>query len=357
MQLNDFHYELPAALIAKYPLSMRSASRLLCLAQPAGLVHRHFSAILDLVHAGDLMIFNDTRVFPARLIGRKATGGQVEILVERILDEKRILGQVRSSKALRPGSPLFLAGAHQLEVGERAGAFYELHYRPQDGMSAAAMIDDVGRVPLPPYIQRLPEEADKTRYQTVYARHPGSVAAPTAGLHFDEALLEALRAKKIDMAHLTLHIGAGTFAPVRVSNILEHRIHAEYLEVGASVCEKIAAAKARKSRVIAVGTTSLRALETAAKNGTIAPYRGETHLFIYPGYVFQCVDVLITNLHLPRSTLLMLVCAFGGHEKVMQAYQTAVAQGYRFYSYGDAMWVEREAPHPAAPRMHQGAAG
>lgn len=341
MQLNDFNFELPAELIARYPLAKRSASRLLCLASKnKDVVHGQFSMLVDLLQEGDLLVFNDTKVIPARLLGVKTTGGQVEILVERILDEQHILAQVRASKILRLGSYLQLAQHEQLQVVDRQNQFYKLRYDNQN-RSILEMIELLGQIPLPPYMQRTPEEMDIERYQTIYARHKGSVAAPTAGLHFDDDVMAALLAKKVDMGYLTLHVGAGTFSPIRVDNIHEHKMHAEYLDVSAELCTKIVAAKARGKRVVAVGTTSLRALETAAQSGVIGPYQGETSIFIYPGYEFRTADALITNFHLPRSTLLMLVSAFGGFDKVMHAYREAVKQAYRFYSYGDAMWVER----------------
>jgi S-adenosylmethionine:tRNA ribosyltransferase-isomerase len=338
MQLDDFNFELPSELIARYPLARRSDSRLLCLLAD-NLIHRQFSSVVDALQAGDLLIFNDTKVIPARLLGVKTTGGQVEVLVERILDEEHILAQVRSSKPLRPGSSLQLAQNQTVEVVDKQNQFYKLRYANKD-CSILEMIEAIGQIPLPPYMQRTPDESDQDRYQTIYAKHKGSVAAPTAGLHFDDEVMEKLRAKKVEMGYLTLHIGAGTFAPVRVENIFEHKMHAEYLDISAELCAKIHAARASGRRVIAVGTTSLRALETAAQHGSVQPYRGETSIFIYPGYEFKSADVLITNLHLPKSTLLMLVCAFGGYERVMRAYREAVREGYRFYSYGDAMWVE-----------------
>lgn len=342
MQLNDFNYDLPDGLIARYPLEKRSDSKLICLENKAShSSHHQFSRVLDLLQEGDLLVFNDTKVIPARLLGAKPTGGVVEILVERILDDEHILAQVRSSKPLRLGSHLQLAQNEQIKVADRNNQFYKLQYENKN-KTILDMIETLGQIPLPPYMHRTPEEMDKERYQTIYAKHKGSVAAPTAGFHFDDELLEKLKAKKVDMGYLTLHIGAGTFSPVRVENILEHKMHAEYLDVSTELCTKIAAAKARCKRVIAVGTTTLRALETAAQSGSIKPYRGETSIFIYPGYEFRSADVLITNLHLPRSTLLMLVCAFGGFDKVMRAYREAVRESYRFYSYGDAMWVERE---------------
>ena len=315
MQLSDFNFNLPPELIARYPLAKRSASRLLCLNGNMGSVsHRCFDSIVDLIEEGDLLVFNDTKVIPARLLGQKTTGGHAEMLVERILDSQRILAQVRVSKALRLGDYLLFPGNIHLEVINRQDQFYELRYNKND-RTILDVIESIGHIPLPPYLHRSPEESDKERYQTVYARSKGSVAAPTAGFHFDEELLQALRNKQIDMGYLTLHIGAGTFLPVRAETINQHKMHAEYLEVSAELCEKIKATKACGKRVIAVGTTSLRALETASQDGTVQPYYGETSIFIYPGYTFRCVDALITNLHLPCSTLLLLVCAFGGMKR------------------------------------------
>lgn len=340
MQLTDFHFDLPQDLIARYPLAVRSASRLMCVGASDDAVHQRFDDVIHQLQEGDLLVFNDTKVIPARMMGQKTTGGQVEVLVERVLDSQRILAQIRVSKAPRLGDYLLFPLGIRLEVFNRQNQFYELRYTDDD-RTILDVIEAIGQIPLPPYMQRTPDESDIERYQTVYARNKGSVAAPTAGLHFDEALLEKIRDKKVEMDYLTLHIGAGTFSPVRVENITEHKMHAEYLEVSARLCDKIKATKARGNRVIAVGTTSLRALETASQSGTIEPYDGETSIFIYPGYTFRCVDALITNLHLPKSTLLMLVCAFGGYQQVMHAYREAVANAYRFYSYGDAMWVTK----------------
>lgn len=341
MHLNDFNFDLPSDLIARYPLAQRSASRLLCVDKHDGsLNHAHFTAVFDRINPGDLLIFNDTKVIPARIFGQKTTGGQVEVLVERIRDRERILAQVRVSKPPRLGDYLLFPGGIQLEVLAKQHQFYELRYTKSD-KSILEVIEAIGQIPLPPYMHRAPDESDKERYQTVYAKHKGSVAAPTAGFHFDETLLQQLREKKVDMGYLTLHIGAGTFAPVRTDDIREHKMHSEYFEISAELCEKIKACKARGNRVIAVGTTSLRALESASASGVTQAFSGDTNIFIYPGYEFKCVDALITNLHLPCSTLLMLVSAFAGYDKVMRAYQEAVAQSYRFYSYGDAMWLER----------------
>lgn len=342
MQLSDFQFDLPDELIARYPMPRRTESRLMCLKdQDVFPVHANFDHVLDLVNPGDLLVFNDTRVIPARLYGHKSTGGQVELLVERILDSERLLGQVRASKPPRIGDHLYFADNIVLEIAGRSAQFYELKYNKGD-QTVLAVIESIGKIPLPPYMQREAEESDHERYQTVYAKHKGSVAAPTAGLHFDEALLDALREKGVMLDYLTLHIGAGTFAPVRVNDIKTHQMHPEYLEVSEALCEKIKAVKAAGKRVIAVGTTSLRAMETASQSGEMAPYSGETSIFIYPGYQFRCADVLITNLHLPGSTLMMLVCAFGGYTRLMDAYREAVAHRYRFYSYGDAMWIARQ---------------
>lgn len=341
MRLDDFNFSLPKELIATYPLPQRTASRLLCVDGPSGsLMHRHFHEVLDLVEPGDLLVFNDTKVIPARLFGHKSTGGQAEVLVERVIDRHHILAQVRVSKTLRIGDPIIFSDHIQFKAMEKNGSFYLLRYEQED-KSILDVIEEIGHMPLPPYMQRPATESDRERYQTVYARHKGSVAAPTAGLHFDEDLLNQLHAKKVDMGFLTLHIGAGTFTPVRVDNIDEHQMHAEYIDVPQALCDKIARAKAQGKRVIAVGTTCMRALETATHQGVTEAYSGETSIFIYPGYQFRCVDALITNLHLPCSSLLMLVCAFGGHSQVICAYREAVLQHYRFYSYGDAMWVSK----------------
>lgn len=342
MRLDDFNFNLPNELIARYPLSKRSASRLLCLdGRSGGILHRQFSEIINFIEAGDLLVFNDTKVIPARLFGQKSTGGHAEVLVERILDEQRILAQIRVSKPPDLGDFLSFTPDIKLQILERSASFYILRYNKND-RTVLEVIEAIGQIPLPPYMKRVPDLKDKDRYQTIYAKYKGSVAAPTAGLHFDEELLQQFRDKNVKMGFLTLHIGAATFTPVRVPNIHEHKMHAEYLEVPAELCQQIKNAKIGGKRVIAVGTTSLRALETASQGGVIEPYRGETSIFIYPGYQFRSVDVLITNLHLPCSTLLMLVCAFGGYENVICAYREAVAHLYRFYSYGDAMWVSKK---------------
>lgn len=340
MQLSDFHFDLPESLIAKYPAAHRTESRLLALGEGCDLQHLRFHQVQQLLKPGDLLVVNDTRVIPARIFGQKVTGGVAELLVERILDEVRVLAQVRVSKPPKVGDYLFFPNDTRMEVLGRSGNFYELRLADAK-QSILSVIEEIGSIPLPPYMRREAEEQDKERYQTVYARYKGSVAAPTAGLHFDETLLQVLRSNNVEVDYLTLHIGAGTFAPVRVTNIKEHKMHPEYLTVSAELCEKIRRTKANGHRVVAVGTTSLRALETACQSGEIAPYQGETSIFIYPGYQFRCADALITNMHLPESTLMMLVSAFAGHERVMHAYRTAVKEAYRFYSYGDAMWMTR----------------
>jgi S-adenosylmethionine:tRNA ribosyltransferase-isomerase len=339
----DFAYELPAELIATAPTERRSASRLLALEGATGACRDlAFGDLPALLAPGDLLVRNDTKVVPARLRGRKATGGAVEILLERVLDERRVLAQFRSSKGARPGQAIELPGAARATVLALRDDLVELEFdRP-----AAALFEAVGEVPLPPYIGRPGTELDRERYQTVYARSPGAVAAPTAGLHFDAALFAALAARGVDVADVTLHVGAGTFQPMRTLALEAHRMHAEWLTVPARTVAAIGAARGRGGRVVAVGTTVVRGLESAAAGGALAAFSGETRLFIHPGYGFRVVDALVTNFHLPESTLLMLVCAFAGREQVLAAYAHAIAARYRFFSYGDAMFVS-----PAAPRM------
>ncbi|CAH0524856.1 S-adenosylmethionine:tRNA ribosyltransferase-isomerase [Vibrio hippocampi] len=348
MQVSDFHFELPDELIARYPKAERSASRLLQLTGNTGeVVDGSFKDIVDLVQAGDLLVFNNTRVIPARMFGRKASGGKLEVLVERMLDDKRILAHVRSSKAPKPGTSLFLGenDEYQAEMVARHDALFEIEF--QSEKAVLDILNDVGHMPLPPYIDRPDEDADKERYQTVYNQKPGAVAAPTAGLHFDNDILEQLEQKGVNFAYVTLHVGAGTFQPVRVDNINDHHMHAEYVEVTQEVVDAIASTKAAGGRVVAVGTTSVRSLESAAQNakanGTpLAPFFGDTEIFIYPGYEYQVIDALVTNFHLPESTLIMLVSAFAGYDNVMKAYAHAVEQQYRFFSYGDAMFITKK---------------
>lgn len=342
MQVADFFFELPESLIARYPLAERRASRLLVLEGPSGaLSHRRFADLLDYVRPGDLMVFNDTRVIPARLFGRKATGGQLEILVERVLDTQRVLAHVRASKSPKAGSSIVIDGGGEAQVLGRQESLFELGFSEP----VLPLLERVGHMPLPPYIDRPDEGSDRERYQTVYAQRAGAVAAPTAGLHFDEAMLAALREQGVATAYVTLHVGAGTFQPVRVERIEDHHMHSEWLEVGQSVVDAVAECRARGGRVIAVGTTSVRSLETAARSGQLQPFAGETDIFIYPGKPFHVVDALVTNFHLPESTLLMLVSAFAGYRETMAAYAEAVREGYRFFSYGDAMFITR---NPAA---------
>jgi S-adenosylmethionine:tRNA ribosyltransferase-isomerase len=341
----DFAYDLPEELIAQEPAAERSASRLLVLDGVTGVVQdRRFVDLTELLRPGDLLVLNDTRVIPARLLGHKATGGAVEVLVERVLDERRALAHVRASKAPRAGSEILIAGGPRLRVLGRREDLFELTYEGPDTLDA--LLRRWGRVPLPPYIRRSPAPEDARRYQTVFARRDGAVAAPTAGLHFDEALLAELDSRGVATGRVTLHVGAGTFLPVRVERLEDHRMHRERVEVPGEVAAAVRATRRRGGRVVAVGTTVVRALETASRDGPIGPYAGETDLFIYPGYRFRSVDALVTNFHLPESTLLMLVCAFAGTEETLLAYRHAVAARYRFFSYGDAMLVTR--PHGQA---------
>lgn len=345
MRVADFHFELPEHLIARHPLSERRASRLLVLDGPTGeLAHKGFADLLGYLRPGDLMVFNNTRVIPARLFGQKASGGKLEILVERVLDSHRVLAHVRSSKSPKPGSTILIDGGAEATMLARHDALFELGFAED----VLPLLDRLGHMPLPPYIDRPDEDADRERYQTVYARHAGAVAAPTAGLHFDEALLESIAAKGVETAFVTLHVGAGTFQPVRVERIEEHHMHLEWLEVGQEVVDAVAACRALGGRVIAVGTTSVRSLESAARDGVLKPFSGDTDIFIYPGRPFHVVDALVTNFHLPESTLLMLVSAFAGYPETMAAYSAAVEQGYRFFSYGDAMFITRN-PAPRGP--------
>lgn len=349
MQRADFAYELPEELIARYPAEQRSNCRLLCADDDGRLAHRRFPELLDMLNPGDLLVFNDTRVIPARLHGHKASGGRVEMLLERPLDAHRGLAHLRASKAPKPGTEIIFEGDVRALVEARREALFELRFLGDTPM--IALLERHGHMPLPPYITREDEWSDRERYQTVYARRDGAVAAPTAGLHFDQPLLDALAAKGVESAFVTLHVGAGTFQPVRADDIRDHHMHSEWIEVNETACNKVRAAKAAGRRVIAVGTTAVRCLESAsvqAPESGIAPYRGDTDIFIYPGYEWRCVDALITNFHLPESTLLMLVAAFIGYETTLAAYRAAVAERYAFFSYGDAMLLTRAAPDASA---------
>lgn len=343
MRLTDFSFELPESLIAHYPQAQRSACRLLSLDGPTGdLTHGTFTDLLDKLNPGDLLVFNNTRVIPARLFGRKASGGKIEVLVERMLDDYRVLAHIRASKAPKPGAELLLGDDESVNatMTARHDALFEVQFN--DARPVLDILNSIGHMPLPPYIERPDEEADRELYQTVYSQKPGAVAAPTAGLHFDEPLLERLRAKGIEMAFVTLHVGAGTFQPVRVESIEDHVMHSEYAEVPQEVVDAVLAAKARGNKVVAVGTTSVRSLESAAQaaqDALIAPFFGDTQIFIYPGYQYKVIDALVTNFHLPESTLIMLVSAFAGYKHTMNAYREAVKAEYRFFSYGDAMYI------------------
>ena len=335
--LSDFDFALPPELIAQAPLPERAASRLLQVAA-AGMVDRVFTELPDLLRAGDVLVFNDTRVLNARFYGVKQSGGKVEVLVERVLDERTVLAQVRASKSPVQGTRLRLADCFYVGVGERSGEFFVLHF-PSD---AIELIDRYGQLPLPPYIQHAADATDAQRYQTVYAKHPGAVAAPTAGLHFDDALLEKLQQKGVLLTWLTLHVGAGTFQPVRTENLAEHQMHSEWYSLPQATVDVIETAQRNGRDVIAVGTTSLRALESASQTGKLLAGSADTQLFITPGYQFKTVNRLITNFHLPKSTLMMLVSAFAGVDRIRNAYRHAITQRYRFFSYGDAMLLDRE---------------
>lgn len=344
MRVADFSFDLPDELIARYPMAQRNASRLLTLNGNSGaLGDKQFTDLQGMINPGDLMVFNNTRVIPARMFGQKASGGKLEILVERMLDDKRILAHVRSSKSPKVDSLIHLDGGYQMKMLARHDTLFELELLAE--LTILEVLEAVGHMPLPPYIDRPDEDTDKERYQTVYNQNPGAVAAPTAGLHFDDAMLEALKAKGVNIAFVTLHVGAGTFQPVRVDTILEHKMHSEWANVPQDVVDLIAQTKAAGKRVVAVGTTSVRSLESAARagEGELKAFCGDTDIFIYPGYQFQVVDAMVTNFHLPESTLIMLVSAFAGFDHVMAAYQHAITQKYRFFSYGDAMFVTKKA--------------
>jgi S-adenosylmethionine:tRNA ribosyltransferase-isomerase len=346
MKITDFQFDLPEALIAQFPAEARTQSRLLMLNGHTGeLKDAVFPDILDVITDKDLLVFNNTKVIPARLLGQKDSGGKVEVLVERVLDNERVLAHIKSSRSPSEGRRLTLEGAINVEVLGRHDALFELKFL--DVSSVVDALQTWGRLPLPPYIEREVDKADHDRYQTVYAKHIGAVAAPTAGLHFDETLLAKIEEKGIETAELTLHVGAGTFQPVRVDNITDHQMHAEVIDVSESVCQQVRETKARGGRVIAVGTTSVRALESASQSGRLQPFKGETDIFIYPGYTFKTVDAMVTNFHLSESTLLMLVSAFAGRDNIMKAYHHAIDAQYRFFSYGDAMFITRKEENEA----------
>lgn len=347
MRVDHFRFDLPDELIARYPLAERRASRLLVLDGPSGAIaHQQFTDLLNYLRPGDLMVFNNTRVIPARLFAKKLTGGKLEVLVERVLDTDRVLAHVRASKAPKVGSLIEFEDGTQATLLARHDSLFEWQFTEP----VLPLLERIGHMPLPPYMERADEHADRERYQTVYAEHAGAVAAPTAGLHFDDQLLAHIRELGVDTAFVTLHVGAGTFQPVRVETLEEHQMHHEWLEVTQDVVDAVAACKARGGRVIAVGTTSVRSLESAAQaTGDLQAFAGETDIFLYPGRPFHVVDALVTNFHLSESTLLMLVAAFAGYPEIMDAYRSAVEHKYRFFSYGDAMFITRN-PQPRSPK-------
>jgi S-adenosylmethionine:tRNA ribosyltransferase-isomerase len=340
MKKSDFNYLLPEHLIAQYPLPERGAGRLLCMNRNTGeLADRQFADFIDLIDAKDLLVFNDTKVIPARLFGRKSSGGKVEILIERIQDERHAIAHVRASKAPKAGALIELDRGYRCTVLGRDNDLFQLEFA--GNIPLPVLLEQIGHIPLPPYIDRADEESDLSRYQTVFAREAGAVAAPTAGLHFDLAMMEEIRRKGVGSAFVTLHVGSGTFQPVRVENLAEHVMHKEYFAVEPETVAAVEDARKRGGRVIAVGTTAIRALESASKTGVLTAGFGDTDLFITPGYRFRSVDALLTNFHLPESTLLMLVSAFAGYDRIMAAYRHAIEQSYRFFSYGDAMFLSR----------------
>lgn len=346
MKVSDFKFDLPDHLIAQFPSEERSDSRLLCVDADGALSDRKFVDIIEFINQGDLLVLNNTKVIPARLFAKKETGGKLEILIERVTAERRFIAQIRSSKSPKAGQKIYVDGDGDgnsyLSVRGREGIFFDLELHGEDSLSD--WLEKVGHIPLPPYIDRQDQSEDANRYQTVYADKKGAVAAPTAGLHYDQSLLEKLANKGVEIAYVTLHVGAGTYQPVRVDQIQDHQMHKEWLEVSQDLCDKVLKTKKNNRRVIAVGTTVVRSLETAAraaKQDLIEVYNGDTDIFIYPGFDFKIVDVLQTNFHLSESTLLMLVSAFSGKETILNAYRHAVEQEYRFFSYGDAMLLEK----------------
>ena len=339
MKKSDFNYLLPEALIAQKPLAERDASRLLCMDRNSGqITDRHFTDFIDLIDQRDLLVFNDTKVIPARLFGKKPSGGKVEILIERILDDHRAIAHVRASKSSKPGTLIELECGYYCEVLGRADDLFQLEFKGDN--SLLYILEQIGHMPLPPYITREDDQSDLTRYQTVFAREAGAVAAPTAGLHFNQSMMDKLKAKNVQTAFVTLHVGSGTFQPVRVEDLSDHLMHKEYFAVLPETVTAARQARARGGRVIAIGTTAVRALESASKSGQLEAGFGDTDLFVTPGYQFKSVDAMLTNFHLPESTLLMLVSAFAGYESIMNAYSHAVDESYRFFSYGDAMFLD-----------------
>ena len=340
MRKSDFQFDLPKELIAQSPPEERGTSRLLVLDQNGDCSDHQFSEVIDFLRPNDLVVFNDTKVIPARLFGHKESGGKIELLVERVVDAHHVLAHLRASKAPKPGTRLHLEGEIEAEVVGRSDALFEVQFKGEGGV--IELLEAHGHLPLPPYIERADQEEDRERYQTVYARHQGAVAAPTAGLHFTDEILRQIEQKGVATGFVTLHVGAGTFQPVRVEKLEDHVMHSEWLEVSESLCQQIRQTQAAGGRVVAVGTTVVRSLESASQSGVIEPFSGETDIFITPGYRFEIVDALLTNFHLSESTLLMLVTAFSGYDPVMAAYQHAIQQRYRFFSYGDAMLLTKK---------------
>jgi len=340
MQLTDFTFNLPDHLIARYPLEERTASRLLSLDGLKGEIHHgYFNDIKELIKPGDLLVFNNTRVIPARLNARKETGGKLEVLIERLISDTEALAHIRASKSPKPDSKIILEDGTVLNVIGRKDNLFII--RTAENQDLLNILDSIGHIPLPPYIDRPDEASDHERYQTVYSKHKGAVAAPTAGLHFSEEIIEQLKVQGVEIGFVTLHVGAGTFQPVREDDISKHKMHSEWFEVTAELVEQLAQTKARGGKIIAVGTTSVRCLESASQTGVLIPFSGDTDIFITPGYEFKVVDALITNFHLPESTLIMLVSAFCGRENILNAYQAAIKEQYRFFSYGDAMFLTK----------------
>ncbi len=338
MKKSDFNYHLPTALIAQKPLAERDASRLLCMDKNTGqITDRHFTDFIDFIGPRDLLVFNDTKVIPARMFGTKHSGGKVEILIERMLDDHHAIAHVRASKSAKAGTLIALDDGYCCEVLGREDDLFQLEFKGDT--SLLSILEKIGHIPLPPYITREDDDSDLTRYQTVFAREVGAVAAPTAGLHFDQGMIEKLKAKGVHSAFVTLHVGSGTFQPVRVDDLSEHIMHKEYFAVLPETVQAVHEARARGGRVIAIGTTAVRALESASRSGQLQSGFGDTDLFITPGYQFKSVDAMLTNFHLPESTLLMLVSAFAGYQPIMNAYSHAIDESYRFFSYGDAMFL------------------
>jgi len=341
MKKSDFYYELPNELIAQKPLAERSSSRLLCLDKTTdALQDKQFTDFLELVHKDDLLVLNNTKVIPARLFGLKETGGKVEILIERVLGNQEVLAHTRASKSPKAGSIINLDAGFQCEVLGREEDLFHLRFKGEQDL--ADILQQIGHMPLPPYIERADDDNDQTRYQTVFAEESGAVAAPTAGLHFDEAMMASIKAKGVQIAFVTLHVASGTFRPVKVDDLAEHIMHKEFFDVPTDTVKAVEATKHKGGRVIAIGTTAVRSLESASQSGQLKACSGDTNLFITPGYEFKTVDAMITNFHLPESTLLMLVSAFAGYERIQKLYAHAIAEKYRFFSYGDAMFLQRQ---------------